>query len=201
MQCPIEKLAMWLNEEKECGAIFPQGAVLSTVSNKGMPRSRVVGTMLAEKASGDKVLSFHTSPNSRKITDINDNAYGALTYSFNNILRSVSLEGQLSALSKDELDNDWLKFDENFRKHYLVFGAQSGNVLESPSLLSAQKEKQQDGVFLMGPDSFIGFEFSTINRISFYSVKDNDFAVNELYERNLAQDRKGPKWIHSFLVP
>ena len=201
MQCPMEKLGVWINEERKKGAVFPQGAVLSTVSVKGKPRSRVVGTMLTEKNGGGKILRFHTSPNSRKITDINNNVYAALTYSFNESVRSVSIEGKISPLSAEVLDCDWQSFDENFRRHYLIFGSQSGNTLESPSFLNDQKAKQQDEPILIRPDSFIGFELSIINRVSFYSVKDNDFAVNELFERKLSKDKQEQNWKHSFLVP
>ncbi len=197
MQCPLEQIAQWLNEEKELGTVFPQGAVLSTVSEKGLPRSRVVGTMLDEHNQ----IKFHTSPNSRKINDINKFGHAALTYSFNNSLRSISLEGKISPLGGEELEKDWMKFDEGFRQNYRVFGAQSGDKIESLSTLRIQRDKIVTSKTSIKPESFVGFKFSLIERIAFYSVKENDFALNELYENNEGVAQKVSEWQYSLLVP
>jgi len=47
------------------------------------------------------------------------------------------------------------------------------------------------------PDSFVGFKFTDIRRVSFYSVKELDFAISILYER----DSSNKIWLKRSLVP
>ena len=110
MKSPLSKIRIWLEEESRNGNAFPQGAVLSTISRDGCPRSRVVSTMLDEGGTP----RFHTSPTTRKVSDIEFNNKASLTYSFQGSMRSISIEGSLIALSNIELNEDWLKFGEDF---------------------------------------------------------------------------------------
>lgn len=193
MKLPLEKLCEWLLEEKRNGNIFPQGAVLSTISKNGNPRSRVVGSMLDEK----NIPKFFTSPSSRKVADINFSNSASLTYSFQNTLRSISLEGTLSELSSAELDNDWLKHDDDFRKHYIIFGSKSGSSISSLDGLRKKRDNINLNDFEIRPKNFIGFKFANIDRISFYSVKERDFAINDVYN----WDRANSRWDRILLVP
>lgn len=193
MDCPLERITQWLNEEVASGNAFSQGAVLSTVAKTGRPRSRVVGTML----DASNIPKFHTSPSSRKFGDIEFCRDVSLTYSFNNSLRSISIEGQVSPLQREELDIDWLKYDEIFRRNYLVFGKNSGTEINSLSDLESERDILNKGAEAIRPESFVGFKFSSIDRISFYSVKENDFAVNDLYEK----DVQTSAWQYSLLTP
>ena len=193
MNTPLKRLKNWLNEERELGNKFPQGAVLCTASKDGFPRSRVVGTML----DNEYRPKFHTSPISRKVNDIQHNGAASLTYSFQNSLRSVSIEGILSPLEGEELDADWLLFDEDFRKHYLAFGEISGQVIESLDELRQKRDLLVSGDEAIRPNSFIGYKFLTINKVSFYTVKDGDFAVSSSYER----DNEHNSWLEVLHVP
>ncbi len=175
------------------GNPFPQGAVLGTVSEGGTCHSRMLGTMLDEKG----IPKFHTSPASRKVEDIKTNNNASLTYSFQKSLRSISLEGRLFPLPDAELEVDWLKYDADFRRHYHVFGEKSGTKLTSPIELSVEKGALTVGIEEIRPKSFIGYRFDVINRISFYSVSQHEFAICDLYEF----DERRDKWIHSNLVP
>lgn len=193
MELPLTKIENWISEEKKLGNIFPRGAVLCTVSKDGIPTSRVVGTMF----NNNKTPKFFTSPNSRKIDDIKFNNHISLTYSFQNTLRSISIEGNITELAPDELDKDWLLHDEDFRKHYIVFGDKSGNAIETLDELRVQRDENSIVNNHIRPESFIGYKFDTINRISFYSVKENDFAINNVYTFDKIQN----KWSYSLLVP
>ena len=193
MGCPLEELESWLADEKTNGNIFPQGAVLCTVTKDGSPRSRVVGTMLDET----KFPKFHTSPASRKVKDIEFSNKASLTYSFQSTLRSISVEGSLSSLSDIELDSDWLKFDEDFRKHYVVFGDCSGDEIITIDHLRKKRDELPEGAARIRPSSFIGYKFSRVDRISFYSVKEGDFAISTRYEKMPGSD----KWQKSIVVP
>lgn len=196
MQCPLEKISQWLTEEAANGVAFSQGAVLSTVSKNGRPRSRVVGTML-----GNNSIRFHTSPNSRKVNDINHSRYAALTYSLNNSCRSITIEGQLTPLMENTLEKDWLLYGEKFRQSYRVFGDQSGNKIESIDELELQRGKVENAKVSIKPTSFIGFEFSLIERVLFYTVADGNFAISDLYEFNADENHDKNQWQYSLLVP
>lgn len=193
MSTPLDLIYEWLEEEKRRGNIFPQGAVLSTVAKDGSPRSRVVGTMLDEK----NTPKFFTSPTSRKMDDINFSAKAALTYFFQNSLRSISIEGSLAALQSEELDSDWFQHDEDFRKNYVVFGPKSGCAVQNLNDIREKRNLLSADDYHVRPISFIGFKFSIINRISFYVVKDGDFAVNDVYD----WDNAGNQWVHFLLIP
>ncbi len=193
MNASLVRLQTYLEEERKNGNIFPQGAVLCTVSKDGLPRSRVVGTMF----DGECRPKFHTSPISRKVEDIKHSCNASLTYSFQNSLRSVSIEGILSPLSKEELDTDWLIFNQNFRKHYLAFGEISGQVIKSLDKLRQKRDSLVCEAEMTRPDSFIGYKFSIINRVSFYTVKDGDFAESSSYEKGTLQN----PWVEVLHVP
>ena len=193
MDCPLAQLEQWLAEESSSGNIFPQGAVLCTVSTEGTPRSRVVSTMLDE----NKCPKFHTSPVSRKVNDIESNLKASLTYSFQGSLRSISLEGSLEALNENELDNDWSKLDYDFRKHYVVFGEISGAEIDGMDSLRKKRDEQLEGLDKIRPESFIGYKFSNIDRVTFYSVKEGDFADSALYEKMPESD----EWRRKVVAP
>ncbi len=193
MKNPLIQLKQWLDEERLNGNVFPQGAVLCTASKEEKPRSRVISTMLNENSSP----KFHTSPTSRKVKDIEFNNKASLTYSFQNTLRSISIEGTLSALNDFELDQDWLKYDDDFRKHYVVFGGSSGKNISTIDILRKKRDQLPKGVELVRPSSFIGYEFSHVDRISFYSVKEGDFAISTLYKK----ESKDGSWSKSIVVP
>ena len=192
MDNPLNKLSNWINEEKNSASLFPDGAVLGTISKIGVPRSRVVGTML----DNNKKPKFFTSINSRKINDINLNKAVSLTYFFVKNIRSVSIEGDVEKLPNEELDQDWLLHDQEFRADYLIFGSSSGDKIDSLERLKKYKENSKKNISIR-PESFVGYRLNNINRISFYSVLESDFASSEVYE----WDKDKLQWNHSLLVP
>lgn len=193
MKTPLDEIQAWMKEEKELGNIFVRGAILSSISRDGNPTSRVVGTMFDENS----VPKFFTSPNSRKVDDIRLNKHISLTYSFLNTLRSISIEGTISALTATELDKDWLLHDDDFRKHYMIFGETSGDEIASLDELRKKRDANESSNSKIRPESFIGYKFDFIGRISFYSVEENDFAINHVYRF----DKVNNKWNHFLLVP
>jgi|GEM_PF-3483323 len=193
MQLPLEKLYQWLEDESLRGNVFPQGAVLATVSKDGFPRSRMVSTMLDK----NYYPKFHMSKTSRKFGDIEFRNKASLTYSFQNSLRSVTIEGFLTPINSIELDEDWLRFDWDFRRHYVIFGENSGNKINSIEHLRKKRDTLAKGVENARPDSFVGCKFLKIDRVSFYTVIEGDFAKNILYEK----EASGNEWKQSILVP
>jgi pyridoxine/pyridoxamine 5'-phosphate oxidase len=83
---------------------------------------------------------FHTSPAIRKVNHIQFNDRAAMTYSFQPSLRSISLAGHLRPLGDTELERDWLRYDRNFRRHYMVFGEKPGSKLASAAELVSESD-------------------------------------------------------------
>lgn len=193
MISPLEIIEKWISEEKNSGNNYPEGAVLSTVSKSGIPRSRVVGTSFDKS----KVPLFFTSPTTRKVADIEHNKSISLTYSFQNSFRSISIEGTIKELKKVELEEAWKQYDEDFRKHYLVFGKGSGDQIRSLDFLRKQRDKIDNKELLITPEFFIGYKFDLIERVSFYSVIENNFALNEVYIWN----KENNTWDKVLLIP
>jgi len=173
-----------LGEERVNGNVFPLCAVLlCTVSKEAKPRSRLVDTMLNE----NNRPKFHTLPASRKVKDITFNNKVSLTYLFQSALRPISIEGTLSALNDFELDQDWIEYDD-FRRRYVVLGGSSGKHISTIETLRKKRDQQPKGVELVRPRSFIGYKFSQVDRISFYSVKKGGFAIRTLYKKESQYD-------------
>jgi pyridoxine/pyridoxamine 5'-phosphate oxidase len=190
---PLEKLGEWLAEERALGNPFAHGAVLGTQGEDKMPHTRMLGVSFDRQ----KKLKFHTSPTSRKVRDISLCNNASLTFSFQQRMRSISLDGLLEQLSDEELVADWKTLEPEFRKKYLVFGHQSGTTIDSLEELHLQQSLLLYAAEENRPLSFIGYVFSTIQRISFYSVTEDDFAHYEVYEFNPITQY----WDYSLRVP
>ncbi len=137
----------------------------------------MLGTYLCE----DGAPKFYTSPSSTKVTEIHKHRQASLTFGFQRSLRSVTIEGTLTALGTQELEVGWQEFDEDFRRHYLVFGPTSGSPIESLERLRAERDLLSPGAEAKRPESFIGFRFGEIHRVIFYAVMAHDFAECEEY--------------------
>jgi pyridoxine/pyridoxamine 5'-phosphate oxidase len=190
---PFIQLAQWISEEKLAGIPFGHGAVLGTVGHGGIPKTRMLGVHFDEVG----VPRFHTSPTSRKVADIGVNRHASITFAFQRSLRSVSIEGVLEAIPHGQLVSDWLTLDTKFRRSYLVFGHCSGQSAESDVLLEQLLNELPPGAENEMPPSFIGYHFSHVSRIAFYSVGSGNFAEHIVF----ARDESGENWLCSRVVP
>jgi pyridoxine/pyridoxamine 5'-phosphate oxidase len=190
---PLEKLGEWLAQERAFGNPFAHGAVLGTQGEDEMPHTRMLGVSF-DRQNNPK---FHTSPVSRKVRDINFRNTASLTFSFQQRMRSISLEGFLEPLSDEELISDWKTLEPEFRRNYLVFGHQSGMKIDSLQELYFQQTQLLNAAEENRPISFVGYVFKIIQRISFYSVTEKSFASYEVYEFNQVTQC----WSYSLRVP
>ena len=190
---PLDRLSAWIDEEREFGNSFAHGAVLGTQGEDGMPHTRMLGVSFNRQ----KVPKFHTSPTSRKVQDLSCHNVASLTFAFQRRMRSVSLDGFLTPLAEEELIDDWKKLEREFQKNYLVFGNRSGEKIHTLQELHSQRDLLLNGAEESRPISFIGYKFEIIQRISFYSVIESDFAHHDLYEF----DSITQCWIYSLRVP
>lgn len=190
---PFRQLSRWIDEERLAGVSFSHGAVLGTVGSDGTPRTRMLGVYLDKQG----IPRFHTSLNSRKVIDIENHRHASITFAFQRSLRSVSIEGVLERIPHEQLASDWLTLEPQFRRSYLVFGHRTGMVAESDALLEELLEELPHGAENEIPQSFIGYCFSHVSRISFYSVGSGNFAEHVVYLR----DENGEHWDYSRIVP
>ena len=190
---PFIQLTQWICEERVAGIPFSHGAVLGTVGHDGIPRTRMLGVHFDEAG----VPRFHTSPTSRKVADIEVNRNASITFAFQRSLRSVSIEGVIEVIPHGQLVSDWLALDQKFRRSYLVFGHRSGQSANTDALLEHLLKELPLGAENEMPPSFIGYRFSHVSRIAFYSVGSGNFAEHVVF----ARDGSGEKWLHSRVVP
>lgn len=190
---PFIQLTQWISEERLAGIPFSHGAVLGTVGHDGTPKTRMLGVHFDEEGTP----RFHTSPASRKVIDIETNRNASITFPFQRSLRSASIEGVLEVIPREQLVSDWLALDQKFRRSYLVFGHRSGQPADSDIFLeNLLKELPHDAENDI-PQSFIGYRFSYVSRIAFYSVGSGNFAEHEVFSR----EGCGEKWLYSRVVP
>ncbi|MCJ8314838.1 MAG: hypothetical protein HRU38_21975 [Saccharospirillaceae bacterium] len=76
-----------------------------------------------------------------------------------------------------------MKFDDSFREHYCLYGPTSGQVIHSLNELKQSRDSMNLMDLNIRPESFIGYTFSNISRVSFYSVIPNEFAESVIYEK------------------
>jgi pyridoxine/pyridoxamine 5'-phosphate oxidase len=153
--------------------------------------------MLGVHFDEESIPRFHTSPTSRKVTDIGINQNASITFAFQRSLRSVSIEGVLEVIPHGQLVSDWLALDQKFRRSYLVFGHRSGQPADSDVSLEHLLKELSPGSENEMPPSFIGYRFSHVSRIAFYSVGSGNFAEHVVFSR----DGGGENWLYSRVVP
>lgn len=190
---PFIQLTQWISEERLAGIPFSHGAVLGTVGHDGIPRTRMLGVHFDEES----IPRFHTSPTSRKVTDIGINQNASITFAFQRSLRSVSIEGVLEVIPHGQLVSDWLALDQKFRRSYLVFGHRSGQPADLDVSLELLLKELSPGAENEMPPSFIGYRFSYVSRIAFYSVGSGNFAEHVVFSRDNGREN----WLYSRVVP
>lgn len=189
----LNQLLDWISEERRNQNPFAHGAVLGTVASDGTPKTRMLGVYF--DSSG--CPRFHTAAGSRKVVDISRNSSASLTFSFQYQLRSVSIEGILEPLSQEQLLADWRSFTPTFRRSYMIFGAQSGQRIDSNEVLETQLAHLPADAELATPPSFIGYRFAHIQRIAYYSVGKDAFAQHVVFNF----DALNKQWLKSVCVP
>jgi pyridoxine/pyridoxamine 5'-phosphate oxidase len=190
---PFIQLTQWISEERLAGIPFSHGAVLGTVGHDGIPKTRMLGVHFDQEG----VPRFHTSPTSRKVADIEINRHASITFAFQRSLRSVSIEGLLEEIPHGQLMSDWLALDPKFRRSYHIFGHCSGESADSDVLLEQLLRELSPSAENEMPPSFIGYRFSHVSRIAFYSVGIGNFAEHVVFTRDEGEEH----WVYSRVVP
>ena len=97
---PIDLFEFWLKESLEINKNEANACVLSTVSNKGIPSSRVV----LLKDLTDNGFVFFTNYNSSKAREISNNKNVALNFYWPELERQVRITGVTKQISEEASD-------------------------------------------------------------------------------------------------
>ena len=97
---PVAQLRAWLDEARAAGVELPEAMTLATATPDGAPSAR----MVLLKDAGDRGLSFFTSYDSRKGTELAGNPRAALVLYWHVFGRQVRVEGDVERLPEAESD-------------------------------------------------------------------------------------------------
>lgn len=98
---PFQQFKVWFDDALRGGFIDPNAMVLSTVSDEGMPSSRVV----LLKGFDKRGFTFYTNYNSRKGKEIANNPKATLLFYWDKFERQVRISGEVSKITPEESFN------------------------------------------------------------------------------------------------
>jgi pyridoxamine 5'-phosphate oxidase len=93
---PMAQLARWLKDAEGAGMIEPTAMTLATATRDGRPSARIV----LYKGPYEGGLTFYTSYESRKGGELAANAHAALVFWWDQLERSVRIEGRVAKLPR-----------------------------------------------------------------------------------------------------
>ena len=137
MDMPIQLLKTWLFEEKQRGANDPQQAVLSTVTEKGIPHARVV----AIREITGKELVFFTQSGTKKVPEMRANPNVNLTFWFDCYQREVIIQGRVEALSSQENEAYWQHYSKEAQVRFYAYAPSSGKSITSKKILEQKRRE------------------------------------------------------------
>lgn len=97
---PVEQYAKWFEEAVGAQALDPKAIVVSTVSESGMPSSRVV----YNRGLTEEGLKFYTNYQSKKGSEIAQNNQACVLTYWPELERQVRMQGIITPLSAEESD-------------------------------------------------------------------------------------------------
>ena len=98
---PLELFSRWYNEAKECESLeYANAMCLSTVSNNGMPSSR----MVLLKAMDDEGFVFYTNTESQKSRELRNRPVAALCFYWQETRKQIRIEGEVEPVTDAEAD-------------------------------------------------------------------------------------------------
>jgi len=95
---PITLFKKWLEEAVNSKVAEPNAMSLATVSEDGVPNSRIV----LLKGVGERTIRFYTNYNSGKSQDLKANPFAAVSFWWPELERQVRLKGSIKKVSREE---------------------------------------------------------------------------------------------------
>ncbi len=190
---PFEQFKEWFNHAVECKVAEPNAMVVSTVSAKGMPSSRVV----LLKSWDERGFVFYTNYKSQKATDLEANNNICAIFSWLDLERQLRIEGTAEKVSTAESLRYFIS--RPFGSRLGAWVSQQSSIISSRSLLEMQfqkmKEKFANGEVPL-PDFWGGIRIIP-KRFEFWQGRANRLHDRFAYEK--IDD--GNKWKISRLQP
>ena len=97
---PIKQFGTWLQQARDAGLAEPNAMVLATADSDGRPSARTV----LLKRLDERGFVFYTNQQSRKADDLAGNPRCALVFPWHAMERQVRIEGTVTKLPADEVD-------------------------------------------------------------------------------------------------
>ncbi|MET9318472.1 pyridoxamine 5'-phosphate oxidase [Kribbella sp. NPDC003505] len=97
---PVVQFQTWLEQARAVGIAEPNAMVLATADTDGRPSAR---TVLLKRVD-ERGFVFYTNQQSRKADDLAANPHCALVFPWHAMERQVRIEGTVSKLPGDEVD-------------------------------------------------------------------------------------------------
>ena len=97
---PIAQFQLWFDDARKAGIAQPEAMTLATASAEGRPSARVVLLKLVD----ERGFVFYTNYNSRKGKELSANPVAALVFFWEEMHRSIRVEGNVTKLSPNESD-------------------------------------------------------------------------------------------------
>ncbi len=97
---PLDALTSWIHDAAQAGMIEPNAMALATADDEGRPSSR----MVLCKGVDTRGLSFYTSLESRKGTELAVRPWAAATFWWDRLERQARVEGPVLRIPDDEAD-------------------------------------------------------------------------------------------------
>jgi len=185
---PLRQFQKWMEEAINSGVDEPTAMVLSTVSEKGFPSSRVV---LLKEATSEGFV-FFTNYNSRKGRHLEHNPNAALLFFWKEPERQVRIEGSIKKIEDSESDAYFYNRPEESRINAII-SPQSEKVSDRSELeqlrndfISSKAEIKRPGHwggYILKPKYFEfwqGREGRLHDRIIFCPGHDDSWKISRL---------------------
>lgn len=97
---PFEQFGKWFADAKSLELLDPTAMIVSTVSNSGMPSSRVV----LLKNYNEEGFIFFTNYESKKGEEIKNNPQASILFFWDALERQIRIEGKIEKISHEDSD-------------------------------------------------------------------------------------------------
>ncbi len=188
---PLTTLNNWIEEEKQAGALNPQQAILSTATVSAIPHARVV----AVREISDQGLLFFTQKDTKKVKELTQNPFAAMTFWFELYQREVMIEGTVIALSDEENASYWHTYPRTAQIRFCAYAPTSAQPITEKAILENKRMNIADEFngkvipmsshycgFRLKPTQFIFYTFRTdeLSDVMEYKLKEGQWGVQRL---------------------
>src|SRR5690606_3604393 len=176
---PLEQFSKWFQEALKSEVIEPTAMVLSTVSERGFPSSRVVLLKDIRKNG----LSFFTNYTSKKAKEIIHNPSVSILFFWPELQRQIRIEGQVEKLPAADSDEYFASRPRN--SQIGAIASPQSQVIKDRQVLENQVniliEKFKEGQNIPRPNFWGGFLVKPI-RYEFWQGRSSRLHDRIIYE-------------------